>query len=482
MRLNNKICKFLFQPKSSAGFTLMELLIGAAIATVIIGVAGYGLLQIMRASQKGNIQTKRRAEIARAYDFISDEIRRARLVEDDTNISNDAKNFTSTDKEVVLVLKIPVPDIDVNKDGTVDANDNRDRDRDDVDNNEANVIYYVSNPATSAWKGPKVLYRWGPPMGSDGEYTAGNWGYEALIDELDDNPINLNDGTDPDCEAGWTASDNAPGFAACIDGNNKTAQLFINGYIATSGGLLDETYKSADTKTVTRSNDVDLSGPYSDNDRTYHLGGEFSCDASTSRSWPVETELTFYESDDSTEESTETLSEGGSSDFEIDEDQRVTITSTPDPSLTNCNPLTSSSAVSIDIKIDSSGSVAIFNGDSDDYKVKIFRNGDIISTELIQNAYEGQKTFIKFLKDKGINISWTDTDNDTQGGVNGEYTGVDGEVDVDDQYSIVLNDNQALIAFEIGQDDEYLDDADTIPNPGFDFQDNLVLINSDVLK
>jgi type II secretory pathway pseudopilin PulG len=481
MRLNNKICKFLFQPKSSAGFTLMELLIGAAIATVIIGVAGYGLLQIMRSSQKGNIQTERRAEIARAYDFISDEIRKAQIIDIDatnaTGFSADSDGDGTDDRIVVLALRIPEIESSEDPDGDGDLIDN-----DNDLTTPARVVYYVSDPATNAWKGPKVLYRWGPPLGNNGEYTDGNWQYEAVIDELDDNTINLNDGTDPDCEAGWTASDNAPGFAACIDGNNKTAQLFINGYIATSGGLLDETYKSADTKTVTRSNDVDLSGPYSDNDRTYHLGGEFSCDASTSRSWPVETELTFYESDDSTEESTETLSEGGSSDFEIDEDQRVTITSTPDPSLTNCNPLTSSSAVSIDIKIDSSGSVAIFNGDSDDYKVKIFRNGDIISTELIQNAYEGQKTFIKFLKDKGINISWTDTDNDTQGGVNGEYTGVDGEVDVDDQYSIVLNDNQALIAFEIGQDDEYLDDADTIPNPGFDFQDNLVLINSDVLK
>lgn len=482
MQLNSKIYKLLSTKKASAGYTLMELLIGAAIATVVIGAAGFGLVQIMRTSQKGGAETERRTEIARAYTFIADEIRRARLVEDDTNISTDATNFTSTDKEVVLVLKIPVPDIDVNKDGTVDANDNRDRDG--VDNNEANVIYYVSNPATSAWKGPKVLYRWGSPMGSDGEYTTGTWSGEPLIDELDATTIT------PSCESNWTASV-APGFAACIDPNNKTAQLFINGKIATAGGY-NATYKSADTKTVARASSDGSQEGDGPEPTIRDLDGWFECKTpDTSKPQPpsVITGITFYDSngvemtgstvtaDDGTSLTpTKTVRTGGSGRFDDYKKDRMKVAAISQGCQDTSIPFQSVAPVSVDITIDSSGNVSATGETSK----AIFLRKDYTFEEVTVDG----KTYLKIKDAQGNYIQKDGEDLKLQAFVAQEtlreFLEARG-VEFDPDNKIILNDDELLIAFEIGQDSPTLDGTSE-PNPGFDFQDKLVLITSDALN
>jgi type II secretory pathway pseudopilin PulG len=464
MKLKNNIGKFLAKQKLSAGYTLTELLIAGAISTVVIGAAGFGVFQMTKSSQKGNAETERRTEIARAYDFISDEIRRARLVEDDSNIAADATSFTtSADKEVVLVLKIPVPDIDVDGDGDIDADDNRDRDG--VDNNEANIIYYVSSPTSgSVWQGPQVLYRWGPPLNNSGNYTAGNWTDEELLDELSATTIT------PTCETGdvgttdddWTASA-APGFAACIDPNGKTAQLFINGNIVTAGSVYDETYKSADTKTVARANDIDAPGGSMTDGRTHALGGDFACLKSDGTKATVNTGLVLYDDSD-TEIGNETLSTGGSTNLEIGKEQRLVITSMVADSVSGANPSTvcanknsSDESVDIEIEIDEDGNVSVGDVDesSDDTpvpKAQVFKNGDSIPNE---QAYPGQKTLKEFLEAKGVSFTEVTTGGTTE-------------------YQIDIEDNQVLVVFEIGQDQANFTNDDV--NPGFDYQDNLVLI------
>jgi type II secretory pathway pseudopilin PulG len=459
MKLSN-LFKLFFKQKKYTGFTLTELLIGAAITSIVVGAAGFGLVQIMRTSQKGNTQAERRSEVARAYDFISDEIRRSRLVLGNNRLEEPNPNpipedkeylnrqvtvssppFNATGKEVVLFLKVPVTDANIDKDGNA--------------NNEATVVYYVGTPpSSSVWKGPKVLYRWGPPIGNNGEYTDGNWQENPLIDQVDANTIN------PNCQSGW-ASSSAAGFAACIDPNNKTAQLFINGNIVTPSGS-DNSIYSSDTKTVARSDtarNINFNDPVR---RTYALGGDFACNRTNdvNTPWAIDTEVTLYKEDGTVEVPKQTLQEGGSSELNIAANQKVTITSKPQDR-NDCNPLTSKNPITVDIQINNDGSYthSVTAGNSN--KVLIFRNGDFVPNEV---AYDGQETLKAFLEKKGFEFIPVDT--------NGDGT--------PDKYKIVMNSNQLLVAFEIGQDNPTLPNGE--PNPGFDHQDNLVLVTSDVLS
>lgn len=470
MQLNHKLYKFISKKKTSAGYTLTELLIGAAIATVVIGAAGFGLVQMMRTSQKGGEETERRQEISRAYTFISDEIRRAELIEPN---ADNAGGFSESG-DVVLALKIP--GIDNDGDSTT----------------ESRVVYYVKNKEDDfddapVWEGPEILYRWGPPLDNSGNYTAGAWSAEAILDELSSTI------TTPSCETGdsgttdddWTASA-APGFAACIDPDNKTAQLFINGNIVTSGNIHDGTYKSADTKTVARANSDNSTAGGTFPNSIRDLDGWFTC-RTPQNGVPqsVITGITFYDTsgsaisgssvtadDGSTLNPTKTVSVGGSSQFgeyKKDKMKVYAISQGCQQTLNGTTVIQDVAPVSVDITINSPTNIT-YSGDTS--KIKHFRNGDVLDTELVENSFGDQDTFIKFLKDRGVEITWVDTDGDTLGGV-------DGEEDGDDEYTIVLDSDELLIAFEIGQDSATFANGDT--NPGFDFQDKLVLIKSDYL-
>jgi len=68
--------------KTSAGFTLIELLVAMSITTIVVGLAGSGLVTIMDANNKGEAETQRRTNLNRALDFISDEVRMASSVSD----------------------------------------------------------------------------------------------------------------------------------------------------------------------------------------------------------------------------------------------------------------------------------------------------------------------------------------------------------------------------------------------------------------
>ncbi len=206
MKMKN-LLKLFKKPQSSAGYTLVELLIAASATLVVIGAAGFGLVSTMQAIITGKTQVERRNEVNRGLDFISDEVRLATKIKTDPSTAfNEAKadgklTFNPPlDAEPVLALNIP---------GVGDE-----------------VLYYVSSPATSnRWIGPRVIYRFGPPLDSNGQYTNKDkpsaWGAEPLIDRVDDNPISLLSCTDGKIEA--------KGFAACVNNNEKMAQLYMNG-------------------------------------------------------------------------------------------------------------------------------------------------------------------------------------------------------------------------------------------------------------
>ena len=257
---NKKLKKFLKKNQPNSGFTLTELLTGLIMSIFVTGALGFGLYQIMAATSKETAKTNARQDASRAVEFISDELRRASLIE--TNATN-ATGFNSSGKTVVLALSIP----ELNSNQTVD-NDN-DGDSSDAamlgsDNNASTperVVYYLESNSGSNWQGPQVLYRWGPPLNADGEYTQNGWGYEALIDGIDDTSALIASGF---CNATGDALTPASptGFYACVS-NQTAAQIFLTGgidTIANNGTNNDSTY-TAQTRAVTRAKNVTVAAP-----------------------------------------------------------------------------------------------------------------------------------------------------------------------------------------------------------------------------
>lgn len=205
-----KLLKILNKHNSSSGFTLIELLIAAAITTIVVGVAGSGLVAITSKNRTVKAETDRRVELNRALDFMTDEVRQATNIA--TNASTDlgtvASNFNTSSKTPVLTLQIP--------------------------NVSQRIIYYIASPSSN-WLGPRVIYRWGPnpdngDTPTDGTYTnptlPANWTYEPLIDLIEDSSLSPSCGT---TVPALNPSSGVTGFYACVASNGRAAQVYLRG-------------------------------------------------------------------------------------------------------------------------------------------------------------------------------------------------------------------------------------------------------------
>ena len=257
--------------KSNSGFTLTELLVGLIMSIFVIGALGFGLMTVLRTTQSETSKVAARNETSRALDFISDEVRRASTIENAAPA--DATFTTASGKTQVLALNIP----EVNTDFPSDADDTT----------PERIVYFLQSNSSTNWEGPLVLYRYGPPLNADGNYTGGSWSEEALIDGIDNTAISA----DP-CSSGETLSpaiNTASGFHACINGGN-TAQLFLTGGTDTADGGTD-TY-TADTRVVARArtapaNTTNTFTSYTMSYKT--LGAVYNCNPSGTDTWKMRT-------------------------------------------------------------------------------------------------------------------------------------------------------------------------------------------------
>ncbi len=208
------------QGSSNKGFTLTELLVAAAISIVVIGGAGYALMESQKSSRAATTQVDARTETNRALVFITDEIKGARKINDTitgydltpTRGTSLPANFnpTGTNVRVVLALDVPNPS---NPDGNL------------------SVIYYVKD-SEAPWIGPRVIYRWGPNFDAKGGYsvdTIGDstrWQHEPLIDRIPDSNSYL--GTNPCLSSDVTVKASDAGFGVCIDSTGRSATILMS--------------------------------------------------------------------------------------------------------------------------------------------------------------------------------------------------------------------------------------------------------------
>jgi prepilin-type N-terminal cleavage/methylation domain-containing protein len=207
------------------GFTLIELLVALVITTIVIGLTGSGLYALMNANQRSQTETTDRLELEQALAFMTDEIKMSQRVM--TNIPLPSTGITgfndasgSSDVQPILVL-YPAPTSGLKNP----------------------IVYYLADPPNiSVWLGPRVIYRWGPTLLQNGNYSDGNghdvsklplgstvaYYNEVLVDRMSDLASAQ---ASIACESSYSYP--APsvtarlGFYACIAPDQKSVKLWM---------------------------------------------------------------------------------------------------------------------------------------------------------------------------------------------------------------------------------------------------------------
>lgn len=205
--MKNTLKRLNFHPLS-AGFTLAEVLVAASLTAIFIGIAGFGLVSMLRNNQNAKASSDIQYNLNRAVEFISDEVRLAIRVETDMNVAmENARNFNlPSGAKPILALQMPgVPQ---------------------------RIIYYVRDKGNNAtWLGPQIIYRWGPNFDHNGEYsedtvnTPAKWQYEPLVDLI----ANDISGDKKNCSnTSWVripAANQSSGAFVCVNGDGRTAEI-----------------------------------------------------------------------------------------------------------------------------------------------------------------------------------------------------------------------------------------------------------------
>jgi prepilin-type N-terminal cleavage/methylation domain-containing protein len=245
-RYKNSI-KFRDRRPNETGFTLVELLVALAITGIVTGLTGSGLYELMKADRRSQIETTDRLELERALAFMADEIKMSQQITIDRNIVNtNTIEFNpasgSSRHQPILILQ-PAPSSGLTKP----------------------IIYYLADPPNSSvWLGPRVIYRWGPTLLQNGNYSDGNgndltrlppdsrvaYYNEVLVDGISEIPSAA--ATIP-CEPSYSNAApvvaNRLGFYACISPDKKSVKLWMSKQPNPSA-----TARSISALVVTRSN------------------------------------------------------------------------------------------------------------------------------------------------------------------------------------------------------------------------------------
>jgi prepilin-type N-terminal cleavage/methylation domain-containing protein len=482
----NWLLKFFKYDRSSRnkGFTLTELLVGATISVVVIGAAGYALMESQKSSRAATTQVDARTEANRALTFITDEIKEAKTIADtsdqieeyiypkDATKSLLPDEFNPPDKNVRVILALEVPH--PTRVGAL-----------------VEVIYYVRD-AESPWIGPKVVYRWGPNFDAKGGYSASTiddptlWQHEALIDQIPDGAtINTASCLSTDIEV--IASD--AGFGVCIDETKRSATILLSrikdqkDWSSSNSNTKNNSIYSTQLKAFARGEDKDggysgntnlttstattLTSPRDPNSnpqprktiRLQRLGSSFAC--STTGSSTVSTEVTVTKSDSSSKVytwnySTGTATENGTTTQVTD----IPFDSTAGDVATYTSKYTPSANCTMNSNLNITESIT--SAQTSTTKVEKIDNGKVFSTSdsednrMMVNKYPNgipvQETVTDLLQKAGFYDSATKTVTIPQQVDGNNYT-------------------RFVYAFEMGPSS-----GNGFNEAGFDYQDNLILV------
>ncbi|GEM_PF-6218357 len=127
------LTKYLKRGKSEQGFTLIEILLAVMLSSVVLLGIGTALVFVLNSNQKAEAKTLQRTQLNRALEYITEDIKTARVISVDTN---GTPSDLSDDK---LVLEY-YPDI--------------------TNDTPVKIVEYYLEDKENPWLGPKVMKRY----------------------------------------------------------------------------------------------------------------------------------------------------------------------------------------------------------------------------------------------------------------------------------------------------------------------------------
>jgi prepilin-type N-terminal cleavage/methylation domain-containing protein len=219
---------------SHQGFTLIELLVATLITSVVILVAWSGLISAMSMSQAAEARSARQSELNKALDFMTNEIRMARSINESGNLAANGTTVTLQD----VITSAGVNPAVLGNFGTISLYLER-----PTQNNipakcpvggpnadlpppmpaDFDPIVYDIRPSSSGWLQPRMVVRYGRVPSSDGTINpcSSPISSDPMIDALSTVMK-----TTPTC-SGVLSGDG--GFYSCVNG--KEVNLFLQSNI-----------------------------------------------------------------------------------------------------------------------------------------------------------------------------------------------------------------------------------------------------------
>ncbi len=214
--------------QTRSGFTLVELLVSLVITGIVISLAGSGLYALMQANHRAQIEITDRLELEQALAFMTDEIKMSKqaltsipLLKDGTTHFKAASGISATNYKPILILS------PATNSGLTNP-----------------IVYYIADPPNSSvWLGPRVIYRWGPTLLQNGNYSDGDgkdlttqppgtpveYYNEVLIDRISDSAASTaNIACEPNYSNALPIVTDRQGFYACISTDNKSVKLWMS--------------------------------------------------------------------------------------------------------------------------------------------------------------------------------------------------------------------------------------------------------------
>jgi hypothetical protein len=191
----------------SSGFTLIELLTASMMTLVVVGVAGYGAVVMVRENTSVSIASDTQYNLNRAVDFITDEIRSATSVSTGDALPSGCGTGTAT-------LKLTIPyTVPTNTPAYSTA----------VGTPSPYNVYYHTKAPSATWLGNNAIFRCGPSLKADGSVGVDDStglpvdpSNEVLVDLIASGRDSNDGGT---CGQGTAYPNNNQGFFVCVSGD-----------------------------------------------------------------------------------------------------------------------------------------------------------------------------------------------------------------------------------------------------------------------
>ena len=231
-----------------AGFTITEVLLAGVLMLIAVLVSGIGVINLLRSNYRANADSEIRNNLNRTLEFVSDDVRRAKIIAqtESSILTDQVPQARAPGARAVLAFRIPDPSnpIQILPD---------------------QIVYYTKGPENSL-TGPRVLWRFGPNLDDNGNYTTpqniNTWQHSPVTDRLADATNNQRRyNCDPfqtvEVPTGWqripAAREQVEGFYTCVRGGqvilNANAQVEMTTLTA---GTRDKVDYAASTRVATR--------------------------------------------------------------------------------------------------------------------------------------------------------------------------------------------------------------------------------------